>query len=163
MILGIHHVALHTPNFEKMIAFYRDVIGFEVVEETCAQWSDTPMIDAIIGVEKSAARAVMLRAANVYIELFEFSNPPPRGGDRLRPNDHGYTHICLDVDDVIVEHARLSVSGMTFAADPLDMDTVKAVYGKDPDGNIIEIQQLSATHPAALQRLTILREQALSG
>ena len=158
MILGIHHVALHTPNFEKMLAFYRDIIGFEVVEETHSQWADSPMIDAIIGVEKSAARTVMLRAANIYMELFEYSSPPPRGGERLRPNDHGYTHICLDVDDIFAEHARLSANGMTFAATPLDAGTIKAVYGKDPDGNIVEIQQLSATHAAAFQRLGVLKE-----
>ena len=33
MIRGIHHVAISTPNLERIVAFYRDVIGAEVVYE----------------------------------------------------------------------------------------------------------------------------------
>ena len=33
MILGLHHVAIATVNIDRMLAFYRDVIGYEVVAE----------------------------------------------------------------------------------------------------------------------------------
>ena len=35
-IYGIHHICVHTPEIEKSIAFYRDIIGFSLVgRETC--------------------------------------------------------------------------------------------------------------------------------
>ena len=30
MIVGIHHVAIGVPDFQKGLEFYRDVLGFEV-------------------------------------------------------------------------------------------------------------------------------------
>lgn len=31
MIRGIHHVGLSTPDLDRLVDFYRDVMGFEVV------------------------------------------------------------------------------------------------------------------------------------
>ena len=33
MIKGIHHTALSTPDLDRMLAFYRDLLGLEVVTE----------------------------------------------------------------------------------------------------------------------------------
>ena len=30
MISGVHHVGFSTPDIERLIAFYRDVVGFEI-------------------------------------------------------------------------------------------------------------------------------------
>lgn len=151
MIRGIHHIALHTPNFERMLAFYRDVLGFSLISDI--RWADSEVIDSTIGVRGSAARAAMLRAGNCHLELFEYSSPAPRGGEPLRPNDHGYTHFCLDVTDIEAEYERLRAAGMTFCRAPADFGDIKAVYGKDPDGNVIEIQETSPEHDSDLSKL----------
>ncbi|CAN7226284.1 VOC family protein [Phenylobacterium sp. LjRoot219] len=155
MIRGIHHVAINTPNLDRLVAFYRDVVGFEVVESTGFEWSDSPEIDTIVGIKGSASKVVMLKAANSYIEMFEYQRPAARYADRLNPSDHGYTHICLDVTDVDAEYARLSQNGMTFHAPPTSVEggRIKTVYGRDPDGNIIELQQLAADHDMSVQQL----------
>jgi catechol 2,3-dioxygenase-like lactoylglutathione lyase family enzyme len=140
MIRGIHHVALNTANLERMLAFYRDVAGFEVVAEL--GWKDSPQIDEVVGLRGSAARQVMLRAGNAYLELFEYSAPAPRDAPPLRPCDRGYTHLCLDVVDIESEHARLTRAGARFEREPGDFGEIRAVYGKDPDGNVIEIQEI---------------------
>ena len=36
MIVGIHHVAVGVPDFEQGLRFYRDLLGFEVVQATGA-------------------------------------------------------------------------------------------------------------------------------
>lgn len=152
MIRGIHHIAINTPDLERMVRFYVDIVGFEVVEEATFAWSGQPAIDAILGVPGSAGRTVMLRAANAYIEFFEYDSPPSRGGERLRPNDHGYTHICLDVEDIDAEYVRLSANGMTFGATPFE-GPIRAVYGRDPDGNVLEIQEVGSDHAMSMARL----------
>ena len=155
MIRGIHHVAINTPDLDRLLAFYRDVVGFEVVEGTRFDWADSPEIDTIVGIKGSASKVVMLRAANAYIEMFEYQYPKARHADRLNPSDHGYTHICLDVVDVQAEYERLSKNGMTFHAPPTAVEggRIRTVYGRDPDGNIIELQELAADHAMAVQKL----------
>lgn len=146
MIRGIHHVALCTHDLDRLVAFYRDVVGFEQVMST--SWRDRPIIDRMIGVEGSAARQVMLRAGNACLELFEYESPSPTPADPQRgPAHQGYTHLCLDVVDIDAEHARLSANGMTFhdvppTTDELGHARLRAIYGRDPDGNIVELQEV---------------------
>ena len=151
MIRGIHHIALHTPDLERLLRFYRDLIGFEEVSR--ASWQGNALIDEVIGVRSSAAKQAMLRAGNVHLELFEYTSPASRAAAPLRPNDHGYTHLCLDVTDIEQEFDRLSRAGMVFTRRPGDFGAVKAVYGRDPDGNVVEIQETFAAEPATLERL----------
>ena len=69
-------------------------------------------------------------------------------------NDHGYTHFCLDVQDIEAEYQRLSSHGMVFNCEPPDLGgAIRATYGRDPDGNVIEIQQINdPEHAFALDR-----------
>lgn len=154
MIHGVHHIALHTPNLDRMLEFYSGVLGFEATVPVY-RWSDNAEIDATIGVPGSAAKTVMLNAGNCYIELFEYSAPASRDVPPLRPSDHGYTHIAFEVTDIEAEYSRLSAAGVHFSrSEPMDGGMIKAVYGKDPDGNVIEIQQVAKDHPFAFARLT---------
>lgn len=143
MIRGIHHVAVHVRDLDRMIGFYHDAFGFTVVGEPFS-WRDEAVLDRLIDVPGSAARGAMLRAGNCYLEMFQFS--APEGSEAPRnPQDKGYTHFCVDVTDIEAEFSRLQGLGMTFGAPaPIDMGHVKSVYGRDPEGNVIELQQTAA-------------------
>ncbi len=153
MIRGIHHTAISTGNLERALAFYRDLLGFRVLFEFA--WPQgTAVADAITGLQQSSARAVMLHAGNAVIELFQYETPTPRPGDPQRPvADHGITHICLDVTDLDAEYARLTAAGMRFHCPPQDIGMdLRTTYGRDPDGNVIELQEvLSQESPIALR------------
>jgi glyoxylase I family protein len=141
MIRGIHHVAVHVQDLDRMIAFYRDAFGFELVGETFA-WKDEAVLDRIIDVPGSAAKGAMLRAGSCYLEMFQFSAPAPQSTRPLDPSDKGYTHFCVDVTEIERECERLKALGMTFGdRAPVDMGHVKSIYGRDPEGHVIEIQQ----------------------
>lgn len=141
MIRGIHHVAMHCKDMDRMMKFYKEAFGFEIVGEPFA-WKDAKVLDQIIDVPGSAARGAMLRAGNCHLELFEFSAPAPASTEPKNPYDKGYTHFCVDVTDIGAEYKRLKALGMTFGhPEPIDMGHVVTVYGRDPEGNIIEIQQ----------------------
>jgi catechol 2,3-dioxygenase-like lactoylglutathione lyase family enzyme len=155
MIRGIHHTSLPTRDLERLISFYTRVLGFELV--TRFEWSDTPIIDDVVGLPGSAAKGAMLRTGNCHLELFEYSRPAGRPHDPLRPCDDGYTHICLDVTDIESEYERLMKAGMTFNAPPQDFGDNWATYGWDPDGNIIEIQQTARDHIFSMTRLRQVR------
>lgn len=153
MIRGIHHVSVHVRDLDRMIQFYRDAFGFEVVGEEFS-WRDSTVLDQLLDVPGSAARGAMLRAGSCYMELFQWSAPEPESTRPLRPYDKGYTHFCVDVTDIEKEYERLRGLGMTFGhPHPLDMGHVKSIYGRDPEGNVIEIQQ---TAPDCAFRLSSL-------
>ena len=154
MIRGVHHVAIHARDIEAMIAFYTEALGFRLAARF--EWGDDELIDDIVGLKGSAAKAAMLNAGNVHIEVFEYARPAPPEAEPLRPCDRGYTHFCLEVTDIEAEWERLSRLGLTFRRRPVDLGDVKAIYGKDPEGNIIEIQQiLPADHEFAFDRLRL--------
>jgi glyoxylase I family protein len=161
MINGINHVALSTSDLDRMIAFYRDILGFEVRAEF--EWSGSAQIDELIGVPNSAARTCVVAAGNLYLELFQYRNPEvPRLSEPLRqPFDRGYTHICIDVTDIDAEHERLTAAGAHFNRAPphQEMSGLKAIYGRDPDGNIIELQEtMNDSYGISMSGLPMLRQ-----
>jgi glyoxylase I family protein len=140
MIRGIHHVAISVRDLDRMLKFYQEAFGFEKVDEF--SWTPVPMMEQIIGIKDSAAKGVMLRAGTCHFEMFQYSAPAPRVTEPLQANDRGYTHFAVDVTDIEQEMQRLRGLGMTFNHhEPLDVGHVKSIYGRDPEGNLIEIQQ----------------------
>lgn len=157
MIRGIHHIAVNTANLDRLYRFYVEVIGFTpTIDEF--RWQDDPSIDRMIGLPHSAARTRMLKAGNCYFELFEYSAPAARTATPLRPCDRGYTHFSLDVTDIESEHRRLVAAGMEFFDERIGgSGALMALYGKDPDGNIIEIQQTSPEHGFSMAQLDAVK------
>lgn len=153
MIRGIHHVAVHVRDLDKMMKFYRDAFGFELVGEVFS-WENSEFIDRIVDVPNSAAKGAMLRCGTCYMELFEYQRPAPESAEPKKPYDRGYTHFCVDVTDIEEEFVRLRDLGMRFPQDaPIDVGHVKTIYGRDPEGNLIEIQQTQANCDFPLAKL----------
>ena len=146
MINDIQHTAISTGDMERALAFYRDLLGFEVLSDT--SWEkgseQTANVERLMELDGVAFRVAMLRLGTSQLELFEFDSPVPTPSDPNRPVcDHGITHICLSVTDIDSEYERLERAGMRFHCPPVDFGggTV-ATYGRDPDGNVVELYEL---------------------
>ncbi len=149
MIRGVHHIAISTPCMARLVDFYQRVLGFELLAET--EWpAGTQAINRVLGLQESSGRQAMLKAGNLCLEIFEFSTPEPAPMDPDRPVcNHGHTHLCLDVVDINQVYNQLLEKGVRFHAPPQDFGSCKATYGRDPDGNVFEIQELmSAQDPS---------------
>lgn len=149
MIKGVHHVAISCRNIQLLIEFYRDQLDFDLVMET--EWQAGTDFgaeaDRVIGIKDSASKVAMLSKGGAIVELFEYSAPPPKPvSPEWRVCDHGYTHICLEVEDLTAEYERLGGVGMSFhAPPPADaVNGVKAIYGRDPEGNVIELLEFAS-------------------
>lgn len=154
MIVGIHHIAVGVPDFDAGLAFYRDVLGFEEVQRSEFSGPNPP-VEAAIGITKPSARMAMLRGGNAYIELWQYTEPPPQNLS-ARPNDYGYPHFALEVKDIQAEHARLSAAGMQFVGEPVEFGTSAAVYGQDPFGNVIEIYEIRDADQARIDNTPLM-------
>ena len=133
MIVGIHHTAMSVTDMEQSLAFYRDLLGMEVLSDSAWVGSpeSNPKPERLLALKDPAARQAMLRCGDAHIELFEFSTPEPspQALDR-RVNDIGYTHFALDVKDVDAEYERLSNAGVVFHCPPINLGpTFRTTYG----------------------------------
>ena len=143
MLKGFHHAAISTPDLEAFVAFYRDLFGCEVAW-TFGWDAGIAEADELTGLKDSAARAAMLKLGDSFLEVFEFSSPPPKPRSGDRPvNDHGITHICLQVQDMQTEYERLKAAGMRFHSPPQSQDTGFVAYGRDLDGNVVELLEFT--------------------
>lgn len=153
MIRGIHHVGINCRDLDRQKRFYKEAFGFEEFDEGFG-WENEPTMDHIVDVPGSAARGIMLRAGTCYIELFEYSAPAPVKEGPLRPHERGYTHFCVDVTDIENDIPHLKACGMTFnERDFVDVGHVKTIYGYDPEGNVIEVQQCAPRNGFTLEEL----------
>jgi catechol 2,3-dioxygenase-like lactoylglutathione lyase family enzyme len=150
--MRIHHTAISTPNLERLADFYVRVFGYTRLPGFA--WPrGIPSINGVLGLPDSAANAAMLRSGDSMLELFEFSHPTPKAQGESRPVcDHGLTHICFLVDDVAEEQARCEALGMRFHSPPQQTAELWFSYGRDPDGNVIELLKvLKPEHPMAIR------------
>jgi catechol 2,3-dioxygenase-like lactoylglutathione lyase family enzyme len=156
MIKGLHHVGIVARDVEKLVNFYRDVIGLREVDRTDWQVGSTD-VDRVIGVKNSAAKSVMMTFGNVMLEFFQYLSPEGEGDPAKRgPWHRGYAHLCLSVDDIDHEYARLCAAGMTSHGLPprpaLNLP-MRSIYMRDPEGNIIELLEIQESgHPYNLVR-----------
>ena len=145
MIRHIHHTGLSTPDLDRAVRFYRDLFGFEVLTRFTMP-PGSPGMDEMLALPGVGFSAALLRLGKTMIEVFEFSDPEPvRAPAQRRVCDHGLTHLCFQVDDVKAEYERLSAAGMVFHCAPKDGDGAAYVYGRDPDGNAIELIEFHGT------------------
>lgn len=143
MMMRLHHAAISTPDLARTVRFYTEVIGFEQAW-SFAWGSGSAEADALTGLRDSAATAAMLKLGDSYLEIFEFSSPAPAPGDPQRPVcDHGITHVCLQVQDLHAEYERLKAAGMQFHCPPLTQESGYVIYGRDPDGNVVELLEFT--------------------
>ena len=109
---------------------------------------------ALFGIEESfrlvkedgGVRLIYLHVAgDRFIELFP--GGPPRE-QHASQQQQSYRHLCLVTDDIkgMVEHLR--GNGITIDTEPkLGLDFNTQAWVKDPDGNPIELMQLSPESP----------------
>ena len=104
MIRGIHHTSISTQNFERLVAFYRDVVGLELVASY--GWDrtspDAENLDKIVGLKGSSTESALFRIGNTHLEIFRYVTPVGKQPIPDRPAcDAGLTHVAFDVIDIL--------------------------------------------------------------
>ena len=145
MNFGFHHVALSTPDLDRCLDFYCNVLGAERASSELSWDVGVRHSDASLQVRDSSARFAHIKVGKAFIEIFEFKTPEPVQPDR-RSVDFGIAHLCFQVDDLDSEYRRMKHLGMVFHSEPVDFgDGSKYVYGRDIDGNIVELLEVPTT------------------
>ncbi len=144
-ILAADHTGITVSNLERSLAFWRDVLGFEL-SHTAHQTGE--MAKEITGVTGAEIKLAVLKTpGGDKIELLEYLAPPDRKHVDLRPCDVGHVHIALLVDDLDAIQEKIGGSDWKAAGKPQTLQSgpnagKRVVYVRDPDGATIEFMQL---------------------
>jgi lactoylglutathione lyase len=129
MILGTGHTAYAVGDLEAALKFYVEQLGLE----------EAFRIDRPDG----SLWIIYIYAGNgSFIELFPEDTPPDE-------NKGSYKHLCLQVDDMNRTLQEMSERGIEpLGPSSVGMDGNTQAWFADPDGNKIELMQIS---PDSLQ------------
>jgi catechol 2,3-dioxygenase-like lactoylglutathione lyase family enzyme len=144
-ILGADHTGITVSDLERSLAFWRDVLGFEL-SHTAHQTGE--MAEQITGVKGAELKLAVVKAPGGHkIELLEYLAPPDRKRADVRPCDVGHIHVALVVDDLDVVLERIVAAGWKAAGKAQTLKTgpnagKRVVYVRDPDGATIEFMEM---------------------
>ncbi len=142
-IIAADHTGITVANLDRSLAFWQDVLGFELSHRAHQTGDLAREITGVPGAEISIA---VLKAPGHKIELLEYHAPSDRKRADLRPCDVGSVHVALTVDNLDAVLSTIAASGWKAAGKP---QTVKSgpnagkrvIYVRDPDGTTIEFMQ----------------------
>jgi glyoxylase I family protein len=142
-IVAADHTGITVSNLERSLAFWRDVLGFELSHRAHQKGELASEITGVPGAEISLA---VLKAPGHKIELLEYHAPLDRKQVDLRPCDVGSAHVALNVDNLDAVLDAIAASGWKAAGQPQTLQSGpnagrRVVYVRDPDGTTIELMQ----------------------
>jgi glyoxylase I family protein len=143
MIRGVHHISLSTTDMDKFVHFYRDLLGMKLDRISPLQ-PGFEAFETVVGLRNVSAQVAQLDLGNMNMEVFCYSDPKPRPGERRPACDAGIRHIAFDVKGIFAEYERLQAAGVEFISPPQYIEPGKCTscYFYDPDGNIVELQEI---------------------
>jgi catechol 2,3-dioxygenase-like lactoylglutathione lyase family enzyme len=149
MINGAHHVALATADMDRLLHFYCELLGLPLLSDGRMEPGDSPEFEKVVGLAGTRVRVAQLGVGNLRIELFEYLEPEPAAQQLPRSCDVGLRHIAFDVTGIDEEYERLKVKGVAFLSSPQSIGNhgLRSVYLRDPDGNIVEFQEIFPGSP----------------
>lgn len=126
-LLGIHHVAILTDNYEKSKKFYTEVLGFQVMAETYRENRNSWKLDLALD-------------GGYMIELFSFPDFRERAS---LPEAKGLRHLAFSVADVEQARTFLLDKGVE-KVEEIRIDELtgkKFLFFYDPNGQPLELYE----------------------
>ncbi len=127
MIERFEHVGIGVKDMEKSVAFYRDVLGYQV-------FSERPMSVPNSKIKK----LVFMRRGDDIIELLHMPEGHPAAGNY---ESLGTSHICFTVQGIQAEMDRWTALGVPQVIPPTPTaDGGMRTAFRGPDGEFIELR-----------------------
>jgi len=139
---GFHHVGLTVSDLDRAVEFYQRVFGGSVVMSFDLP---TERVQALLRSARTdvSGKVTWVRLPGAALELFAFT--PGEAAEPVVWSRPGCTHVAMRVTDVHGWHARLTEQGVTCLASPKQHGAAWFFYAADPDGNLIELIETTAS------------------
>lgn len=132
------HLVVGVTDMDRALAFYRDVLGMDVVFESLI--SGEPFDAVLHATRKQEGRVVGGLVGGLMIELLSIGANPPE--QERRPGITGIHNVSLSVIDLDDTHRRIVAAGYTPDQEPFEIGGVRMFFVKDPDGTPVEFIEL---------------------
>ena len=150
-LTGISHTSFTVSDIDRSLAFYRDLLGMEVLVEVEREGE---FIEEVVGFQGASLRIVGLKlpqGSDHILELIEYRAPHGQRLD-LRTCNPGVAHLCFVTDDIHNAYESLRAKGVEFRSPPVRIPSGPSAggydaYFLDPDGITLELSQPPATGP----------------
>jgi catechol 2,3-dioxygenase-like lactoylglutathione lyase family enzyme len=133
------HLVVGVTDMDRALAFYRDVLGMDVVFETLISGES---FDAVLHAKrKQEGRVAGGLLGGLMIELLSLG-PKPATDKPARRGITGIQNVSLSVTDLDHTHRRISDAGYPPEQQPFEIGGVRMFFVKDPDGTPVEFIEL---------------------
>lgn len=142
-VVGAHHTSFTVADLECSLAFFRDVLEFEVLG---SREIHDDYFGQIVGLPGAVVKAALIRLpGGHYVELFQYLKPPGQSV-APRPCDPGSTHLSLLTGNLPALYQKLKGRGVDFVGAPVLITAGPnrggyGVYLRDPNGILLELFQ----------------------
>jgi len=140
-ITGIAHTALRVADVDAAVAWYRDVLGLEVLSPPYLMEGDEisrdmgELVPAPVAVK--AAIVGFAGDGDRVIEVIEYPGAPAGPGRAPSVLHPGFTHVGLVCDDVTATRSGLEAAGVRFlVAGVADVAGLRTTWFVDPWDNV---------------------------
>jgi catechol 2,3-dioxygenase-like lactoylglutathione lyase family enzyme len=141
----VQAVGMTVSDMDRSIAFFRDVLTFEIVSDEEVWGEPYERLQGVFGLRM---RVVRMRLGEEQVELTEYLAPRGRAiPETSRSNDRWFQHVAIIVSDMEKAYARLRRHRVAHASSgPQRLPDwnenaggIEAFYFKDPDGHALEV------------------------
>ncbi|MBT8147908.1 MAG: VOC family protein [Gammaproteobacteria bacterium] len=144
-LLGVNHIGLSVRDLDAVLEFYQSASGFKLISRETV--SNSPAADTLFGHENVEFEIAILEAPNMLFELIEFSHNRDIPVSKMPVQGPGMTHTCFQSPAHISGYEKFKLSGAEMLSrgdGPVDLlgQGVTYAYAYDPEGNMIELEQL---------------------
>lgn len=155
---GLWHFSFTVSDLDAAVAFYRDLLGFEVIRRATL---DSEYIRGLVGYPDAVLDVAQLVApghrpglADHDLELVAYLSPSGSRSE-VEIRNPGESHLAIAVADADAAYAELSAAGVEFVSPPNAITTGanaggRACYFRGPDQIMHELVQLPQARAEAL-------------
>lgn len=151
--LWMGHVGIMTHDLTGIVEFYKKVLGFDPSRRV--DNVSGPTFDLVGGIENGKIHMAWFRVSPFYnLELMEYANPRTQASKGPTPMDEvGYKLIAFETSNLASDVARLKSENIEMLTEVVPVEGGKAIYLRDPDGNLLSITEFEKGSPLSLAAL----------
>jgi catechol 2,3-dioxygenase-like lactoylglutathione lyase family enzyme len=131
------HLVIGVTDMDRALAFYRDVLGMDVVFETLISGES---FDAVLHAKRTQeGRVVGGLLGGLMVELLSLGSTPATDQPAGVTGIHNVSLSVTDLDDT---HRCIRDAGYPPEQEPFEIGGVRMFFVKDPDGTPVEFIEL---------------------
>ncbi len=149
--IWLGHVALATPDIDRLVAFYTKLLGI-APHHRIDNIRNSPKLDDIANIDSLRLRAAWFKTGAMVVEIWQFENPPtsvPTAAPAY--TTIGYNTISFAVSNLAQTYQQLRKAGIQFLCAPILTGAASSVLLRDPDGNLLSLDEGPTVSGASAQ------------